>query len=76
MPSGPFPTLVEVSIELSFSDELVLLSRLLRYEPFELPRTSKRERLFTIINKLISLFEEEMYDRKEKLVGRLQQLAK
>jgi len=28
-----------------------------------------------LINKLISLFEEEMYDRKEKLVERLQQLA-
>lgn len=28
-----------------------------------------------IINKLISLFEEEMYDRKEKLVERLQQLT-
>jgi hypothetical protein len=29
-----------------------------------------------LINKLISLFEEEMYDRKEKLVERLQELAK
>jgi hypothetical protein len=28
-----------------------------------------------LINKLISLFEEEMYDRKEKLVDRLQELA-
>ena len=28
-----------------------------------------------LINKLISLFEEEMYDRKEKLVERLQELA-
>ena len=28
-----------------------------------------------MINKLISLFEEEMYDRKEKLVDRLQELA-
>lgn len=28
-----------------------------------------------LINKLISLFEEEMYDRKEKLVERLQKLA-
>jgi hypothetical protein len=28
-----------------------------------------------MINKLISLFEEEMYDRKEKLVERLQELA-
>jgi len=27
-----------------------------------------------LINKLISLFEEEMYDRKEKLVERLQEL--
>ena len=27
-----------------------------------------------LINKLISLFEEEMYDRKEKLVQRLQEL--
>jgi len=29
-----------------------------------------------MINKLISLFEEEMYDRKEKLVQRLQELTK
>jgi len=29
-----------------------------------------------LINKLISLFEEEMYDRKEKLVERLQELTK
>ena len=29
-----------------------------------------------LINKLISLFEEEMYDRKEKLVQRLQELTK
>ena len=29
-----------------------------------------------LINKLISLFEEEMYDRKEKLVERLQQVSK
>jgi vacuolar-type H+-ATPase catalytic subunit A/Vma1 len=29
-----------------------------------------------LINKLISLFEEEMYDRKERLVERLQELAK
>ena len=29
-----------------------------------------------LINKLISLFEEEMYDRKEKLIERLQELAK
>jgi hypothetical protein len=29
-----------------------------------------------LINKLISLFEEEMYDRKEKLVQRLQELAR
>jgi len=28
-----------------------------------------------LINKLISLFEEEMYDRKEKLVERLRELA-
>jgi hypothetical protein len=28
-----------------------------------------------LINKLISLFEEEMYDRKEKLVERLQELT-
>jgi len=28
-----------------------------------------------LINKLISLFEEEMYDRKEKLVERLRQLT-
>jgi hypothetical protein len=28
-----------------------------------------------LINKLIALFEEEMYDRKEKLVDRLQELA-
>ena len=28
-----------------------------------------------LINKLISLFEEEMYDRKEKLVERLEELA-
>ena len=28
-----------------------------------------------LINKLISLFEEEMYDRKEKLVQRLQELT-
>jgi hypothetical protein len=28
-----------------------------------------------LINKLISLFEEEMYDRKEKLVERLQELV-
>jgi hypothetical protein len=28
-----------------------------------------------LINKLISLFEEEMYDRKEKLIERLQELA-
>ena len=28
-----------------------------------------------LINKLISLFEEEMYDRKEKLVERLQELS-
>ena len=28
-----------------------------------------------LINKLISLFEEEMYDRKEKLVERLQKLT-
>jgi hypothetical protein len=28
-----------------------------------------------LINKLISLFEEEMYDRKEKLVERLQGLT-
>jgi uncharacterized protein Smg (DUF494 family) len=27
-----------------------------------------------LINKLVSLFEEEMYDRKEKLVERLQEL--
>jgi len=29
-----------------------------------------------MINKLISLFEEEMYDRKEKLVEKLQGLTK
>jgi len=29
-----------------------------------------------LINKLISLFEEEMYDRKERLVERLQELTK
>jgi hypothetical protein len=29
-----------------------------------------------LINKLISLFEEEMYDRKEKLVQKLQELVK
>jgi hypothetical protein len=29
-----------------------------------------------LINKLISLFEEEMYDRKEKLIERLQELTK
>jgi hypothetical protein len=29
-----------------------------------------------LINKLISLFEEEMYDRKEKLVERLQEVTK
>ena len=29
-----------------------------------------------LINRLISLFEEEMYDRKEKLVQRLQELTK
>jgi len=29
-----------------------------------------------LINKLISLFEEEMYDRKEKLVETLRELAK
>jgi hypothetical protein len=29
-----------------------------------------------LINKLISLFEEEMYDRKENLVERLQELAR
>jgi len=29
-----------------------------------------------LINKLISLFEEEMYDRKEKLIERLQELAR
>jgi hypothetical protein len=29
-----------------------------------------------LINKLISLLEEEMYDRKEKLVERLQELTK
>ena len=29
-----------------------------------------------LINKLISLFEEEMYDRKEKLVERLQELGR
>ena len=29
-----------------------------------------------LINKLISLFEEEMYDRKEKLVERLQELTR
>jgi hypothetical protein len=28
-----------------------------------------------LINKLISLFEEEMYDRKEKLVERLRELT-
>ena len=28
-----------------------------------------------LVNKLISLFEEEMYDRKEKLVERLRELA-
>jgi hypothetical protein len=28
-----------------------------------------------LINKLISLFEEEMYDRKEKLIQRLQELT-
>jgi len=29
-----------------------------------------------LINKLISLFEEEMYDRKEKLVEKLQELTR
>jgi len=29
-----------------------------------------------LINKLISLFEEEMYERKEKLVERLQELTR
>ena len=29
-----------------------------------------------LINKLISLFEEEMYDRKEKLVERLKELSR
>ena len=29
-----------------------------------------------LINKLISLFEEETYDRKEKLIGKLQQLVR
>lgn len=29
-----------------------------------------------LVNKLISLFEEEMYDRKEKLLERLQELMK
>jgi len=29
-----------------------------------------------LINKLISLFEEEMYDRKEKLIERLQELTR
>jgi hypothetical protein len=29
-----------------------------------------------LINKLISLFEEEMYDRKEKLIERLQELSR
>jgi len=49
----------------------------LRHEFLECVLTSELVAPYKrLINKLITLFEEEMYERKEKLVERLQELAR
>jgi uncharacterized protein Smg (DUF494 family) len=64
------------SIRIYEEDEAIALDTL-RHEFIEYLLTQDLVAPYKrLINKLISLFEEEMYDRKEKLVQKLQELVK